>query len=224
MSLRRICATLVLAVVLAGCVTGGATPPPTADPPSQDGADAPMPEVPALVADWERDDVAVELPGGWVVQGCEGDAPLLCVTDGDRQVGFLELGRYPLPDDHEGDDRAYLAAAMDSYVEGMRADRAQGCPDLTFEPIPAIDRLVGGEPGLRGGYRLVNGEGREVERHVQYWTVVGGDHVSVTVPAYAADGCLEAMGEFSPEDLGLVALHLDRLVGDTPLPPAADAA
>lgn len=239
MSFRRSLPTLLLGVLLlAGCgrPVDDVEPPiadpptedvPTADPPGggtddeQSGGDEPMPEVGPLVADWERDDVVVELPGGWRVQGCEGDAPLLCVVDGERQIGFLELGRYPLPDAHDGDDRAYLASTMDGYVEGMRADRAAACPYLEFEAIPAIDRSVGGAPGLRGGFRLVDADGREVERHVVYWAVSGGEHVTVTVPAYTSDGCLEPMGEFTPEDLGLVARHLDALVADTPIPTTA---
>jgi hypothetical protein len=236
MSARRSLLALALVAVLVACggpvdddieqPVGDPTPTPgeteTVEPPDAapaDDGDAPMPELPPMVADWSDDDVRVDLPNGWTVHGCEGDAPLLCVSAGDRPTGFLELGRYPLPDAYDGDDRAYLASAVDDFVEGMRADRAEGCPDLDFEATPAIDVTVGGHPGLRGGFRLVDGDGREIERHIVYWTA-DGEHVAVTVPAYAADGCLEAMGEFTPEDLGLVALFIDRLVADTPLPPA----
>ena len=172
-----------------------------------------------MVADWHGD-ARVELPNGWIVTGCDGDAPLLCVLDGDRQVGFLELGRYPLAPSYDGDVRAYLESAEADFVASLRADRATGCPQHTFEAIPAIDVAVGGLPGLRGGFRMVDDTGREVERHLVYWTVAGDEHVAVTVPAYADGACLESLGEFTPEDLGLVALHLDRLVADTPLPSA----
>lgn len=226
MSRRRLVPAVALVLVLAAC--GGAGRPvtaPTADPPAQEPpaeespGDEPLPQFPPIVADWEGG-TRVELPNGWAVEGCEGDAPLLCVVDGERQVGFLELGSYPLPTDPDRDDADHLASAMADFVDGMRADRATGCPDLEFETVPAIEATIGGEPGLRGGFRLVDDTGREVERHLLYWTVVDDRHVTVTVPAYAEDGCLAAMGEFTPEDLGLVALYLDDLVARTPLPRA----
>ncbi|MBS3941252.1 MAG: hypothetical protein KG028_09875 [Actinobacteria bacterium] len=234
MSARPSLTMLGLVAVLAAC--GGPVEevrPPIGDPPTEDvvvvdppdgdlpeDGDAPMPELPPLVADWERDDVRVELPIGWTVERCEGEAPLLCVMDGERQAGFLEVGRYPLPETYDGDATAYLAATQADFVASFRADRATGCPRFTFEAVPSINAVVGGHPGLRGGFRLVDDDGREVERHVVYWTVADGEHVTVTVPAYATDGCLGSMGEFTPEDLGLVALYLDHLVAQTPLPAA----
>ncbi|HSK23837.1 MAG TPA: hypothetical protein VK906_11700 [Egicoccus sp.] len=227
MSGRRLAPVVALVLALTACGGGGrpvtaptTDPKPTEDLPGDEApVDEPLPRFPPIVADWETD-VRVALPNGWAVEGCEGDAPLLCVVDDGRQVGFLELGGYPLPAGHDGDDAAYLAAAMADFVDGMRADRATGCPDLGFEAVPPIAITVGGEPGLRGGFRLVDDTGREVERHLLYWTVVDDQHVTVTVPAYAEDGCLAAVGEFTPEDLGLVALYLDDLVAHTPLPAA----
>lgn len=220
MAARRPVAILLLALALGACAgTSESAQPPMPDAPVEEPAvvDEPLPEVPLLVADWDGG-ASLTLPGGWTVERCEGDAPLLCVLDGDRQVGFLERGGFALPADHGGDALTYLRRQMDDYVADMRDDRANGCPDLTFEPIPAIDVTVAGHPGIRGGFRLVDDSGREVERHLQYWTVIDDQHVTVTVPAYAEDGCLERMGEFTPEDLGLVALHLDHLVADTPIP------
>ncbi|MFA9445794.1 hypothetical protein [Egicoccus sp. AB-alg6-2] len=199
-------------------------PVPPEDEPGVDApsGDAPMEPLPRLVADWEQP-FDLGLPNGWMVGGCTGDAPLLCFFDGTRQVGFLELGRYPLPEHYDGDAAGYLAHQADDFLVSMREDRAAGCPNLTFDPTPPIDVIVGGQPGVRAGFRLVDADGTEVERHVVYWTVHDGEHVTVTAPAYADRGCIEPMGEFSPADLGLVTLFVDQLVADTPLPPSDSA-
>lgn len=226
---------VVLALVLGACSSpdGDPLPPaedvaaPTDGAPPQDvpdgqqpSQDAPMEPLPAMAADWSNP-FAFDLPNGWTLTHCEGDAPMLCLLDGERHVGFLELGEYPLPAEAGDDARAYLDRHVQDFLDAMREDRAVGCPALSFEPTPPLEVEVGGQPGVRAGFRLVDDRGAEVERHVLYWTAVDDTVFSITAPAYAEGGCMEAMGEFAPADLGLVTLFIDRIVADTTLPAVA---
>jgi hypothetical protein len=209
---------LGIALITGACGTSAAHPEvPEPEPTSQPDDPDYDTDWPPMVVDWYGD-FEIELPNGWTVRHCDGDAPLICFLDGDRYVGLVELGDYPMPDDYDGDARSYLYNHVESFLDGMRDDRAIGCPGLTFEATPIIDFNLGGTRGVKAGFRLVNDDGREVERHVQYWAVHDDAHFVITAAAYDDDGCLERLGEFQTHDLGLVTLYLDHIVDQTPLP------
>jgi hypothetical protein len=173
---------------------------------------------PEMVVDWNGP-FTLELPNGWTVTHCEGDAPILCFSDGDRHVGVVEIGDYALPDGFDGDARSYLLEHVDGFLAGMRDDRAIGCPDLAFEATPPVDVDLGGVRGVKTGFRLVDPSGAEVERNVLYLAVHDDAHHAISATATAAEGgCLERLGEFEPHDLGIALPYIDRIVHDTPLP------
>ncbi len=209
----------MLAAVAAGCTSTGdvdAQPEEPETPAVEEPADEPMEDLSGLVADWEAA-FTLTLPNGWTVSHCEGEAPMLCFFDGDRYVGVVELTDYPTPNDVDDADE-YLEARGADFIDTMRDDRAIGCPTLTFEEIPATVVDVAGQRGLRVGFRLTDAQMREVERHSVYYTIHDGSHVTITAGAYADDGCVERLGEFTPDDLGLVQLYIDAIVANTPLP------
>jgi hypothetical protein len=209
-----------LALLAVACGTSAATPPPDAAPtpvPTVTPDDPTPDDGDPLIVDWYGD-FAFDLPNGWTVNKCEGDASIVCFTDGDRHVGTVELGAYALADDYDGDARAYLLAHAEDFLAGMREDRAVGCPDLTFESTPPVGVDVGGEPGVKAEFRMVDADGVERERHVLYWAVHDGAHYVITAAAYDDEGCLERLGEFEPHNLGIAAPYLDRIVRDSPLP------
>lgn len=218
----RCAGLLILAVVAAGCAAGDETAAPDtpetppAEQPADEPGDEPMEDLSGLIADWEAA-FTLTLPNGWTVSHCEGEAPMLCFADGERHVGVIELTDYPLPNDTD-DVEAFFEARRVDFIDGMRSDRAVGCPQLTFEEIPATVIDVAGDRGLRIGFRMIDDELREVERHILYYAIHDGAHMTITAGAYADDGCVERLGEFTPEDLGLVQLYIDAIVAQTPLP------
>ncbi len=205
---------LVTALALAACQSSETPEEPSPPDVAEEPADAPMEELPPMVADWTGP-FLIDLPNGWTVTHCDGEATMLCFADGDRHVGVVELGQYPVDAGAAGAD---LDAQVAEFITSMREDRAVGCPDRTFEEIPAIRFDVGGVPGVRLGFRMVDADLREVERHVLYWAEQDGTRYWINAAAYGDDGCAERLGEFTPEDLGLVHLYVDAIVEQTPLP------
>jgi hypothetical protein len=228
--MRHPLAGFLLVVALAVAACGGPAAPPAPDgtavedtePEHEDDAEAPEP---AWVADWSGP-FTIELTNGWRVEHCDGDAPMWCVVDGDRHVGVVELGEFPLGDGYDGDDRGYLDRHVESFLADLRADRAVGCAHLDFAPEPTAEVEVGGVPGLRTGFTMTDVAGEVLERHVVYVAVHGGALFVVTAAAYDDGACLERLGEFLVTDLDEVREPLDRIVADTqlpdPTPPPAD--
>ncbi|MEX0868766.1 MAG: hypothetical protein WD011_03760 [Nitriliruptoraceae bacterium] len=182
---------------------------------SDDVGDTPSaPAAPDQVVDWHGG-ATLELPNGWQVAGCDGDAPLLCVTDADRHVGTVEIDRWPV--DARESAPAALRTHVDEFLAGMRADRALGCPDATFTATEVRDITFASRPGLRAGFRLER-DGVEIERHVLFWMDDTDGRWVVTAGAYADDACMERLGEFTPQDLAAFEPHLEAIVAQSPLP------
>jgi hypothetical protein len=219
---RRAILGVSLAWLLAACSPVGSPPvsTPSPTPPGAPSSEEPTPEPtdawPVMVVDWQRP-FHIDLPNGWVLRDCEGEAPLVCVADGDRHVGAIELGAYPAPDGVEQDVLAHLLAHATTFLDDMRADRAAGCPGTTFEPIAAEPFDVGGTPGVRAGFLMRNAAGDVAEHHVLYWAVDAGTQFVITAAAYAEDGCMERLGEFAPDNLVTALPAIDRMVQQTPL-------
>ena len=217
---RRALSVLLLASSAVGCSVSVAAGPPTPAPASPAASPAPMPAVASLRADWIDDEVEVRLDNGWVVRGCEGAAPLLCVHDGDRILGDVELGQFPAGEELLTDDpvAALLAHGRD-FLAGMEEDRAVGCPAFAFEAMPPTSAVVDGGPAARMGFALRDGAGREVERVIVHVTVRDGTLWSVTASAYVDEGgCLPSEQDFDPATLAVFEPALDALVRGTPLP------
>lgn len=208
-------AALVLGLVVAACGTGESSSqqPPTSE---TEPIDQPTPVDPSMSIDW-LGEFQLTLDNGWVVIPCDGDAPMICVADGDQHLGFVELGSYSF-DDASPDHIAALQLHADDFLATMRSDRAAGCPDLTFEAFGPEEAVVDNRPGLRAGFQLTDADGTEVERHVLYWVVRDNVQWSITASGYATDGCMEPIGEFAPADLAVFEPALGNIVAQSPLP------
>lgn len=205
-------ASLLAMLLIAGCGDGPATPEPVTDP-----------SVPQI--DWNDPGVIAELPGGWTVHACEGDALLLCVESDGEYVGSVELMSYPVssftdldPNGPTGDNLLILA---DGFIEALAADRAAGCgADYVFTQIePSAFEL--GEGGMAYGFEGSMADGRPSELNLQYSTIVDEMVVSVVAAAYDEGGCpgRDDLSGFDSVTLAEFRPQLERLLAGNPLPP-----
>ncbi|HZJ40155.1 MAG TPA: hypothetical protein VFD20_04300 [Demequina sp.] len=149
---------------------------------------------------------------------------MLCVAEGARILGDIELGRFPAEEDlQEGADVASaLRRRAEDFLSGFRNDRAAGCPGFVLTPMAVTDASVGGVAAIRTGFVLETVDGRAVERVVIYLALHDGTLWAVNASAYVAEGgCLAPEGaDFSPGELQELEPYLDTLVAATPLPDA----
>lgn len=224
-------AALALLVVFTGaCSSTEATPlpEPTSSPAAPDTGGTPLPREPAtapIVASWAPDAPATELPDGWTMRDCPGDAPIICVDRDGAIAGRLVLDSFPLDtalaaaEDDEA-TAAALRANAESRIDGLKADRAAGCGyEVTGDSI--ADVLMGGLPGVRAGIRSRSADGT-AELVMTYATVSSGQ-LWILVAESAAEGtCMDdaEMDLFTPSALDAFLPVLDRVVAGTPLPAA----
>ncbi len=213
----RVALTMLLALVI-GCGGGGESGAPVttvtaATPAAPPGGDVAM--------DWTTRP-AVDA-GGWLLAGCEGAAPLYCVSERGTPVGLVELASFPLDsfESLRGLDRfgalARLAADAD---RSTREDRENGCaPGSTYQSIPVRTLTVAGQPGVRFGFTVTSPQGASAERSVTYATIVGEDVVLTVAAAFGEGSCVSAEGtQFDPDTLERFEPVLDRLVSEMVLP------
>ena len=228
--MRRVTAVLVLlAVVGAGCASAESAPPAgdttTSHPAtSSPSPTRPAPAVPFHAVDWnDRSRVDVELPTGWHLAGCEGDAPFLCASTTDATVaGTIMLVEYPGAGGPA--TREAVEADADDLYRVTEEDRRITCgPDVHLEPDALREVTVGGEPGYRYGYRLLDEAGNVTEQVVLHVVDLGSRRIVINTAFSDADRCpgkdperiefpIEAFAEIEP--------YLDQIVGDSVLPAA----
>lgn len=229
--MKNHCVVLLLVGLLAAACTSPTVPPPVALPTEGAGSETPSvpPATPLPVEDipasWTPGAAPADLPGGWRVRDCEGDAPMLCVDRNGEHVGILQLASFPLTSALAGadDEQAFAAALRDfastRHVE-VADDRRRGCGDaydVTPEPVVEVD--VGGLPGLRYGFR--GGEDGALEEYVLSYATVAEGHLWIVVADGASDtGCMAdaELALFAPSVLEEFVPLLDRVVAGTPLP------
>lgn len=204
-------ASLLAALLIAGCSDAPATPEPVTGP-----------DVPQI--DWSDPAVTADLPGGWTVHACEGAAPLLCVLRGGEYVGSIELMSYPVSSftdlDPSGPIRENLLVLADGFVEALASDRAVGCgADYVFTPIEPISFDLG-EEGMAYGFEGETADGRASELNLQYSTIVDDMIVSLVAAAYDDGGCpgRDDLSGFDSATLAEFRPHLERLLAGNPLP------
>lgn len=226
----RIAATLLAALLLAGC-TGTAATPPDVPRPSPSRSEPPPPASPVatpLTVDVAPGGDAVALGDGWSIQHCEGDAPLLCVRDADGTVrGLVEMNVHPGSDavaraEATGEVLPVLEDVVAAQHTAVAADRTAGCgEDYQYRAEPTVRTTVGGAPAVLYAFTGTV-DGVVVEAHRAWYTVHDELLWTVNAAAAAAGSCMAdpELSEFTPEDLALVTPWLDRVVAGSELPPA----
>lgn len=220
----RLLGALLAAALLAGC-TDAASPTPSPDvPATPTETSAP---VAVLAVDWTDPDLEVPLAEGWVLRDCEGDAPLLCVHDGATVLGIIEAGGRPVDPEladviAEQGLEAGLRSHVDGYHEAFTADRAHGCDDYRYEAHPTELVTLAGVPALRYGFSGHSSAGVEVERNVNYVTVIGDELRTITAVANTEESCVytDVVTELVPEELVAIQGSLDAVAAGSQLPPA----
>ena len=132
-------------------------------------------------------------PEGWQVEPCKGEAAVLCISDGQANVGYAELLIYPLSGydaEHSvrltaetlpADPATYtaeqktavqqaLTALAEEHLDVIAADRAITYPDDTFTPLPVEPAQMGGLPALILGFVHTDDSERVIERYVNIAT------------------------------------------------------
>lgn len=183
--------------------------------------------VPPVALDWSAPEKA-QLPDGWSLSGCTGDAPLICVSRGGRPVGQMEklaLELSTLPDLARVLSEKGAVAALDDhahrFVADFTADRAVGCgSSYTVTPHPSVRLSTPDGQALRYGFTgtLAGGTPSEVVAH--YATVTDGRLVLLVANASDPGGCLpEDEGTpFTSAELRAFLPLLDQLVSSSGVP------
>lgn len=224
---------LVAVAAASGLLLSACTDAPAAAPatPEATGAPAPVATPPTapvepLAVDWTDPNLAIPLPGGWTLGDCDGDAPLLCIADGDTLLGSVEAASSPFDDHlagvlHTQGLEAALRAHVASYHGTFRTDRAAGCPDgYAYEEHPTVTATLAGTPALRYGFSVRDADGVEVERNLNYLTILGGQLKSVTAVANATRSCVhvDEFAELLPGQLAELQPTLDAIAAGSVLP------
>lgn len=220
----------LLAVLTAGCASGQSAPeasdtttsrPATSSPSSTE----PAPAAPFAAVDWnDRSRVDIDLPTGWHLTGCDGDAPFLCASTPDGTVdGSIALLEYPAAGAPA--TREAVAADAEDLYRVTEEDRRITCgPDFDLEPDALTEVTVGGEPGYRYGYRLRDGAGSVTEQVVLHVVDDGSRRIVINTAFSDADGCPgkdPERIEFPIEAFADIDPYLDGIVADSILPVAA---
>ncbi len=205
-----------------------ATPAPTVEPTPEPVVEPEMEIDPFALARQLIEQVNVTPPEGRRVEPCEGQAPLLCVHDGQGNMGFVELLIFPvtsyavdhpvrlvaeaLPTDPAEQETAVqqaLTALAEEHLDVIAADRAITYPDDTFTPLPIEPARVGALPALTFGFVHTKETGEVVERylnvaafdrHFIYWLGINYDPANVFT--FVSD---TAVSQFSPFFLHIAA-------------------
>lgn len=220
----------LLAVLAAGCASGQSAPlasdtttshPATSSPSPTD----PGPTAPPAAVDWnDRSSVDIDLPTGWHLAACEGDAPFLCASTTDGTVaGSIMLLEYPATGGAA--TREAVAADAEDLYRVTEEDRRITCgPDFDLEPHALTGVTVGGEPGYRYGYRLRDGTGAVTEQVVLHVVHEGSRRIVINTAFSDADGCPGKDPERVEFPIGAftdIDPYLDRIIADSILPAAA---
>ncbi len=92
---------------------------------------------------------------GVTLEDCPGDAPLLCVTREGRDLGSIELNRFPR---EEGQTLESLAAEHETT---FTKDRREGCPAGYTVAFTEPRRLtVAGLDGIRSDFKVGDANGQ----------------------------------------------------------------
>lgn len=208
-------AAVVVAVLAAGC-DGDEESTSTTSTTAAGTATTTTTAAEELVVDWTDPALDADLGGGYRARHCEGDAPLLCVEQGGKVLGVVELFDYP-PTGQQA-----LADRIEGLYRSVRADRGEVCPrGHEFVGDPPVPAKPAGHDGLRYGFTVRLAGGQPSERTIA-WMFQRGEVVTVVqAAAYEPAGCLPPEGEggvFRVAALDAFEPYLERLVAASVLP------
>lgn len=189
---RTVLAAAAIGGLAVACGPARAAGPDPTTPPDDEAPLADFDEVSFLHDDFEP----VALPNGWTLEPCLGDAPVLCVQDGEAAIGAVRLAEYPAEPD------ADLASDVQDLYDSLSAERAETCgPDYVLLPEPAQRLEVDDSPSVRFAYTATRG-GAATERFVGVIVNTPDARYSVVIEGYTEDACV-AVDEtvFTPTDL-----------------------
>lgn len=167
--------------------------------------------------DWR--DRTVELEGAdprWHVAFCEGEAPVICVSEEGQHAGTVELADFPvnsIPTLRRG-----LRVWAEESTAGFKASREADCGDdyhIGLDPIEAL--TVAGQPGVRYAF-TGSRAGAVVERTISYATTVGDTFFIINADGYDEGACLPRESDFTATDLAAFAPVLHALATGSRLP------
>lgn len=212
---RSLVVALGVLLLAGGCARGlePDTGAPTEPAPTVAGPTQPTPTGPggAQAVDWSEGFVVLD--NGWTIESCQGDAPILCVRDGDRPVGTVEVSTYP------ADGTALTDRVADLY-RMVEQDRASTCgADHVLDTDEPVAATVGGAEGLRYGFALRGPDGAVTEASHAYMVELAGALYVVNAAAQATGSCPGGLeGAFTPADLDAFAAYLPGIAAGLPLP------
>jgi hypothetical protein len=135
------------------------------EPPQATGDCAPNTAGPAAARDLTWDAIvpaSIPAPDGWSVEGAEGDAPLLAVSNGEDVVGTIELLKFEVPFEPSGGYEA-METWVDIFYHGVQTDREAVGLNISLDnpdPVP-----FGGFCGMAYGYTVFDDEDVPIERY-----------------------------------------------------------
>jgi hypothetical protein len=177
-------------------------------------------------------------PEGRRVEPCEGEAPVLCISDGQQNMGYAELLIFPLssyPEDHPvrlaaealpADPAAYtaeqetavqqaLTALAEEHLAVIAADRAITYPNDTFTPLPAEAAQMGALPALSFGFVHTNQADEVVERYLniaafdrRFIYWFGVNYDPANVSTFVSDTAVTQFAPFFLQIAASLPLHL----------------
>ena len=222
----------VLVILATGCASddgnprssGTTTSRPTTSPPNTSEPSTTPPFSAGLV-DWnDRSSVDIDLPTGWHLSACDGDAPFLCASTADGTIdGTIMLVEYPAPASEASRDD--VDAEANELYRVTEEDRRSTCgTDYHLEADTLTELIVGGKPGYRFGYQLRDAEGKVTERVILHVVDDGSRRIVINTAFSDPDGCPgqdPERNEFPIEALPAIDPYLDRIVAQSILPVGA---
>lgn len=222
----RAALALVLLLAVAGCADD-ADPVVAAPSPSPSAVASPSPSPASTPVDWD-DPTVTPLTGGWTLGPCEGDAPLVCFSQGGVVRGTAEITSFPIEtlpavrDALPDGEAAALQVHGREFLEAFRQDRTTGCgPDWSYRPDPVAALTAQGTPMVRTAFSGGRGD-TTTERVVRWVGLRDGQLVALGITATADGACTPGEGaELTPGQLAEIEEAVDRLVRASPLPRGA---
>ncbi|HEX4905452.1 MAG TPA: hypothetical protein VFU93_08370 [Acidimicrobiales bacterium] len=138
--------------------------------------------------DWAARTITVDGDVPFDVSFCDGEAPLLCITDDGTHLGVLELATFP-------EAVTDFDAWASSFYDSIAADRTVGCdPTYALDGEKPVAAPFAGALGVRYGF-VGQTEGRPVERVLGYAINDAGGLRLLVANALADDACLARESE-----------------------------